>query len=244
VNALFDTDITIKLSSCNLLENTLRILGVTVDDVFVFREEAYRVYTYDPDVRKSYSPAAIQRAKKFINRVHRIETAVDLEEQAYMSAADIDSGEQVIFSATRETSDFVVLTADRKALKILAHANGCGGIQNRTAGRVLCPENVLLRLISAGDFAGVRNGVVACLSHVPDAPCDAAFADAFPDGAETTEAHAQATLRSRVQDLNRDTRRLVPLDQAPEQLRRRVPCFDVGRAPPAAPGGSSSLVLH
>ena len=49
-----DTDMILKLAACDLLPQTLSVLGVTRQEVYVFREEAYRIYEHDPDVRAQY----------------------------------------------------------------------------------------------------------------------------------------------------------------------------------------------
>ena len=139
-----DTDIILKIATCDLLSQTLSVLGVTLKEVYIFKEEALRVYQYDPDVRKQYSELARLRAIEFVKSVRSIYSEIDPEEQAYMLAAGIDSGEQAIFGATRDSMDFTVVTADRKSLRKLAPSPGCGGICARMQGRVLSLDQILL----------------------------------------------------------------------------------------------------
>lgn len=115
-----DTDIILKLATCDLLPQTLTVLGVTRKEIYVFKEEALRVYQHDQDIHEQYSDHARTRAIEFIRNVRSIYSEIDPEEQVYMLAAGIDTGEQAIFGATRDSTDFTVVTADRKALRKLA----------------------------------------------------------------------------------------------------------------------------
>jgi hypothetical protein len=196
-----DTDIVLKLAACDLLPETLDVLSVKRDEVYVFREEAYRVYRHDSDVGAQYAPDALKRALKFINKVHGVFVEIDREEQLYMTAENIDSGEQVIFSATRKYTDFQVITADRNALRNLAVANGCGAICTRMSGRVLCLEQILLLLVPHVGFDNLVKRVSPCLAH------DEAFRLPFQPG--TTQAEAEALLRQRIDLLRAQTRSLL-----------------------------------
>lgn len=198
-----DTDIILKIAACDLLPQTLQVLGVSRQQVYVYREEAYRIYRHDPDVKRQYSSEARVRAERFVNGTSGIFGEIDVEEQNYMVAAGIDTGEQVIFGATRDYSDFQVITADRKALRTLAHAAGCGGICKRMNGRFFCPEQILLRLINHVGFAAVRAQVLPNVTH------DAAFGDAFRAGATQQEAESQ--LNGRLTKLRMETGELLVL---------------------------------
>ena len=183
---LADTDIVLKLAACDLLPQTFEVLGVTRQEVYMFREEAYPVYKHSPKVLHTYPETARNRALKFINTVHNILVSGDSEEQAYMQHAGIDAGEQAIFGATREYQDFQVITADRKALRALAHADGCGGICARMSGRVVSLEQILLRLIQHTGFDALQAQVLPCASY------DAAFE--LPFAAGKTQAEAETLL--------------------------------------------------
>ena len=199
---LADTDIVLKLAACNLLTPMLQVLGVMRQEVYVVREEAYFVYRYDADVLNDYPEVARTRALKFINNVHNILVPDNVsEEQAYMERAGIDAGEQAIFGATREYQDFQVITADRKALRALAHADGCGGICARMNGRVVSLEQILLRLIAHIDFASLQAQILPCASY------DGAFDLPFVAG--NTRAEAETLLHRRVALLREQTGALL-----------------------------------
>lgn len=198
-----DTDIVLKLAACDLLPATLAVLGVTRQEVFVLREEAYRVYKHDLDVLRQYTAETRKRALHFINQLHGIFIEADPEEQAYMEYAGIDPGEQVIFSATREHTEFQVITADRKALRALAHANGCGGICNRMNGRVVCLEQILLLLIPHLGYEALRTKILPCIAY------DVAFHSAFGSDQTNGQKQAEALLRERIFNLREQTGNLL-----------------------------------
>ena len=54
MTCLFDTDITLKLSACDLLQPALAVLGANKNEVYVLREEAYRVYSCNQDLKAAY----------------------------------------------------------------------------------------------------------------------------------------------------------------------------------------------
>jgi hypothetical protein len=196
-----DTDIILKLAACDLLPQTLSVLGVTRREVYVFKEEALRVYRYDQDVHAQYSEHARQRAIEFVSNVRSIYSEIDTEEQAYMLAAGIDTGEQAIFGATRDSIDFTVVTADRKALRKLAPAPGCGAICARMQGRVRSLDQILLLLIQ-------KLGHEAILPMIkPHREHDIAFQEASAPGIDAHDA--QAKLWERIERLRADTRGLL-----------------------------------
>ena len=195
---LWDTDITLKLAACDCLPATLAVLGLAKNDVYVFREEAYRVYAHNAEVIADYSVEARKRALKFINDAHRVDVEIDAEEQFFMNMEDIDPGEQVLFGATRSYSDFRLLMADRKALRLLTVANGCGGICARLQGRVICLEQILLLLIPHLGYDDLRARVTLYASV--DAAFDAPFQGTRQE-AETLLRERIFVLRSRTRDL-------------------------------------------
>ena len=120
-----------------------------------------------------------------------------------MQHAGIDAGEQAIFSATQKYQDFQVITADRKALRALAHADGCGGICARMNGRVVSLEQILLRLIARIGFSALQAQVLPCASY------DATFE--LPFAAGNTQAEAETQLHRRVALLREQTGDLLSL---------------------------------
>jgi hypothetical protein len=180
---------------------TLDVLGVTPKEVYVFKEEALRVYQYDPDVRAQYPELARQRAVTFVRNARGIYSEIDPEEQAYMLAVGIDTGEQAIFGATRDSVDFTVITADRKALRKLAPAPGCGAICTRMQGHVLSMDQILLLLIQDLGY----NTVLPLIE--PHRVCDIAFQEASAPA--MTAQDAEARLRERIERLRSDTRGLL-----------------------------------
>lgn len=201
---LAETDIILKLATCDLLSQTLLILGVKYKEVYVFREEALRVFQYDEDVSAQYSAEAIERAIDFVKKAAQIYSEIDREEQLYMQAAGIDSGEQVVFGATRESANFSVITADRKALKAIASATGCGAICARMEGRVLSLDLILLHLL-----LHFKHDTLKPLIQ-PHIQCDVAFEVAFAPN--ITSEQAEANLRQRIQVLRSQTGKLLKYD--------------------------------
>lgn len=207
---LADTDIILKLTACDLLDETLDMFGVTVKEVFVYQTELRRVCMHNAEVIEEYSRDVLNMVITFANLACPIKTAIDPEEQVYMNAAEsshgqIDGGEQVIFGATRGMKDFRVLTSDKKALRVLAFADGCGGIYNRMQHRVYCLEQIILLLIGHIGFEEVLDRVLPALKH------DKSLSEVFAAGRKANQAEVEKALQERIELLRQQTRGLLAL---------------------------------
>ena len=60
---LANTDIVLKLAACDLLPQSLEILGITRQEVHMFREDAYFVYRHSPKVLHTYPEVVRKRSK-------------------------------------------------------------------------------------------------------------------------------------------------------------------------------------
>lgn len=209
---LADTDIVLKLTACDLLDDTLDMFGVTVEEVFVLSSEIRSVCLYNKEVIAEYPREILNKVVIFGKIASPITTGIDPEEQRYMDAAEIiinnvpqhiDIGEQVIYGATRNLKDFHVLTCDKKSLRTLAVAPGCGGIHKRMEKRVCCLEQVILLLISEFGFEYVRDRVLPARKH------DFVLNEVFEAGINATQPDVENALKKWVNDLHNQTRDLL-----------------------------------
>ena len=200
---LADTDITLKLAACDLLTHTLNILGVKPKEVYVFKEEALRVYQYDPEVLINYSEEVRKRAIAFVNSSSGLYSEIHSVDQQAMFEARIDSGEQAIFGATRESTDFRVITADRKALRKLASAPSCVTIFSRMQGKTLSFDQILLMLIQEYAFEEIQTKIEPHIRY------DRALEEGFAPGVSAEQAESR--LKARIEQLQNETNQLLAL---------------------------------
>lgn len=117
----------------------------------------------------------------------------------------IDAGEAILFSATAAYPDSLLATSDKRSLIALSGADGavCQRVRERLAGRVICFEQTLLRVMNAVGFDLVRTRVV------PARNCDTALRAVFGSGLEATEPGVRDGLTQYVADLRGQTGALL-----------------------------------
>ena len=200
---LTDNDIVGKLAACDLLDDSLTALGANRADVLVLPSLKFR-FGYGlkrPAMERKHGAVVVARVLEFLIGVGEVR---DASTNALLGLEDIigiDQGEAVLISAAISLSDSVLLTGDKRCLKTLVEDARCHGIATGLQGRVLCFEQVMLRLIDHLGFARVQVKVA------PNLHCDAALRAAFGSGMESTEANAVASLKSYVVEL-----RNLPID--------------------------------
>lgn len=198
---LSDNDLLKKLAICDLLEEALRALDTTRDCVFILPTARYSLLKPNrPDKAKAQLGEVVyERLKAFIERVQVVQDAPSSEDQLAMDdVVGIDSGEAILFSSSRSFESFILATGDKKSLRAVVGASRCQSIVSNLNGRVICFEQLLLRIIKQAGFSHVRAKVVP-VSH-----CDTALRVAFGSGLDATLENVQAALESYVNDLRHD----------------------------------------
>jgi hypothetical protein len=124
---------------------------------------------------------------------------------AFNDVLGIDAGEAILFSSTAAYPDSLLATSDKRSLIALSGANGevCQRVRERLAGRVICFEQTLLRVMNAVGFDIVRTRAV------PARNCDTALRAVFGSGLEATEAGVRDGLTRYVADLKGQTGALL-----------------------------------
>jgi len=174
---LSDNDIVLKLAEFDLLKESLEVLSVKKNEVYVL-PTALRVVTTSKLIAANHTRDAIDRAAKFLKSVQVIANADATEVGALLSVPMIDPGEATIFAATKGLAAYLVATGDKRSLRAIAAAGGpCTNIAARLHGRVICLEQILVRLITHLGYAAVQKKVGRC---VGDTCVDHAFAGGKP----------------------------------------------------------------
>lgn len=201
---LADNDIILKLAVCDLLAEAVAALDSTYGEVYVLNSAKYKLISPNKPLRGKVKPdePAYERLQEFFGAVREIDSVPAPDEQlAFDDVPGIDAGEAVLFSATTHHPDARVATSDKRSLVALATAGGpvCDGVCVRLAGRVVCFEQIVLRLIDRRGFDWVRDRAV------PARGCDTALRLVFGSGLTADETGVRSGLASYINDLRDST---------------------------------------
>lgn len=145
---LLDNDIFLLLSGAGLLEESVAALGFSI-------AEARRLDSLKHMLRKParalsrYSEEILARAANDCSRV----AALDEEPNEQMlelfgaHATNVHGGEAVLLALTASHGDYYFGTNDKTALRAVAREAGLAALRERVAGRIICLEIVVKRLI-------------------------------------------------------------------------------------------------
>jgi hypothetical protein len=199
---LSDNDIIEKLAVCDLLDETLESFGASPKDVYVLSTLKFRIGgKLRTKSEQRLGVAAVDRVLRFLGRVQEIPQPLPTDLLKLDDIMGIDIGELILLSTTSLYSDYLFLTGDKRCLKALVSQPECNEIALRIKGKVVCFEQVLLRLIEQFGFTPV-------LAKVVDVRyCDTALRAAFGSGLQSTESNSVACLQSYISEL-----RGLPID--------------------------------
>lgn len=197
-----DNDVIAKLACCDLLDEALTALGVTKADVRVLPSAAH-YFRRSAKLRSRIGNAVADRAARFAESVTVIQSAPDPSEYAALLAVDgIDAGEAVLFAATKAARDWQLLTGDKNGLRALASSSSCSDVCRRLTSRVMCLEQIVVRLIDHHGFPSIKRKIV------PVAQCDVVLQVAFYDDS-VTEAKVREALDRYILPLRSQTGSLL-----------------------------------
>ena len=199
---LADNDIVKKLAICNLLDEALGALGVSYDEILVLPTARFKlgVAKNADKARAQLGTETFDRLKSFLDRIGVIDTVPPPDEQRlFDDALDIDTGEAILFSASAHYAACLIATGDKRSLRALAALPNAELIIDRMAGRVICFEQIVMRIIQQSGFNVVRSRVV------PACDCDTVLRAAFGSGLEATEETVMRCLTVYTQYLRDET---------------------------------------
>ena len=197
-----DNDAILKLTACNLLAEAMLCLGVERADIYVL-ESAQHVFRSNQRLRRNYSEQTCDLAIEFVLGCQVITPPTDLNELEMLNQiVNIDRGEALLISATANVDVFWLTTGDKRCINAVA-SSGLEEIERRLAGRVVCLEQVILKLIDREGFELVRDRVI------PGRDCDKVLKSAFGSGRYAEQKNVVETLESYVLDLRNSSQGLL-----------------------------------
>lgn len=197
-----DNDVIKKLAALDLLDPAIEALGFKVEESFVLDTAKYKFLADKSEKfekgKKKYGARTHPRIVEFLGRAQSIVDQFDQDlHDALASVENIDDGEAVLLSATASNDGALLTTGDKRCIAALASAEGCQGTAKKLEGRIICVEQVILRVISHTGFDKVLEKAIPGLPELQDN----ALRVAFGSGAQTKRENAEEALTRYVAEL-------------------------------------------
>ena len=195
---LTDNDVILKFAAWNLLPEAVAALEATPSDVCVLPTLITQLQKNKAAWVNRYGAATLARALHFVQSVTVLNAvgtgSGELAELVLLNEVDdLDEGEAILFTATRNRPGFRVITGDKRCLPALHGAETCRHIETRVRGNVVHLEQIVLLVLDKRGLSFVREAVRRC----PDA--DIAVRNAFgmrwDHSADTVRTRLQASIR-------------------------------------------------
>ncbi|MBI5545493.1 MAG: hypothetical protein HY901_16530 [Deltaproteobacteria bacterium] len=198
-----DNDAALKLAALDLLDEALEVLGATREEVFILASAPFAILK---GKKRPPEPVA-SRLDTFFGQVGRAggPNADDLK--ALQSTPGIDAGEAILFSLTAAEPGSILLTGDKRSLRALAGAEAHEVLRRSIAGRVICFEQILNRIVRHQGFGAVIGKLVAAISW------DKSLAAIL--GSTPTSHSVDEGLASYIRSLRDETGALLAADKVP-----------------------------
>lgn len=172
-------------------------LGLTQADLRVLSDAKY-VFRKSRRVLQRYPQPILDSAVSIVEGCTPIRPEVS-EELQTLQIEGIDPGEVILISATKYEEFFYLATGDKRCLTALAADPHLDSIRQRLTGRVICLEQLILKLIDTQGFDLVLTKVLPAREY------DTALKTSFGSGEKATRENVLQALEGYVEDLRRTT---------------------------------------
>ena len=175
------------MTSLGLTQADLRVLS---DAKYVFRKSRRVLQRYPQPIRDS-AISIVEGCTPIVPEVS--------EELQNLQIEGLDPGEIILLSATKYEEFFYLATGDKRCLTALAAAPKLAAIRQRLIERVICLEQLILRLIYTQGFELVLTTVLPAREY------DTALKVIFGSGERATQENVLQALEGYIEDLRRTT---------------------------------------
>lgn len=194
-----DNDLVSKLAYLDLLELGVEACGAQIASARVLPTARFKLLVTKPAKGIERHGAAMhERLTRFLTQVEACPEAPAGDDASLKDV--LDAGEAILVSHASRSDGAMLATGDKRAIRSLAAAPMCAAITERLRGRVVCLEQVLLRIVERVGFEVVRDRIVA----TGDIAFDMAVQAAFGSGSQAEERNACGSLERRVRELQRE----------------------------------------
>ena len=202
--SLWDTDILLKLSALDLVQETLQLLQLSEQDVYLLPSATHYLRKADKRLIYRYGKEGVERAQKLAQQAKFVGFHLEKSELELLSSVpDIDTGEALLYASTYALQEFWLLTGDKRSLTALAASPNCQPIAARLSGKVICLEQVVIHSLSSYPFEILLSKIV------PARECDTAVKVAFGSGNQADLSHAIGALDAYISELRAKTGNLL-----------------------------------
>lgn len=181
--AAIDNDILYKGAGYGLLIDLIEAIPAQPKNVGVLGAAKFVVTA---KLLKSRLSAALPLLDEVLRHVQYLEPTVaetgyaaQLEYEAQRAGLNIDTGESLLCAIVVERTLLHLATGDKKAIKGIDSLLAARGEINKLAGKVICLEQLVLRLIRGSDASAVRSAI--CAQATLDRALAACFSCASPE---------------------------------------------------------------
>jgi hypothetical protein len=202
--SLWDTDILLKLSALDLVQETLQLLQLSEQDVYLLPSATHYLRKAGKRLIYRYGKEGVERAQKLAQQAKFVGFHLEKSELELLSSVpDIDTGEALLYASTYALQEFWLLTGDKRSLTALAASPNCQPIAARLSGKVICLEQVVIHSLSSYPFEILLSKIV------PARECDTAVKVAFGSGNQADLSHAIGALDAYIEELRAKTGSLL-----------------------------------
>jgi hypothetical protein len=198
-----DVDILLKLAACELLGDLEELLAADRSEVRVLGTAIYKIRQLGK--KGVYPERVISVAIRFCEDHAEMPALSDTASAESLAAmgAGMDAGEVILFSSALENAGSRVVTGDKRALRTLGNLGEEHDLVRRLRGRIVCFEELLLRVLDAHGFDYLCKHCHAGMAY------DGVLRLAFRSGLATDQAEALAGIHSAWRALNCETSGLL-----------------------------------
>jgi hypothetical protein len=195
-----DNDITHKLVAFQLFDAAIAISALQIDKTNLRVLSTAKHFFRGKQKKNGASPDPI--LTEVIELVSSCASAIsdsDLDDAVTEELIQLEkvegihSGEQTLIVATRSQTDFLLLSGDKNCMRSIAKIPE--QIYRRLCGRVICLEQIILKLIEVKGFVFVRDRVLPMVS------CDKSLQICFGYSTPASEENVIAGLNSYINEV-------------------------------------------
>jgi hypothetical protein len=189
-----DNDVILKLTAYNLFWEAIATLKATTIDLRVL-DTARPVFQRSLGVKLRYPEEIRNAAIDIVEQCQKVSIQNNATFKALQQINDIDQGEATLISAFPSEDPFWFITGDKRCLRSIAHHPQLETVRQKLKGRVICLEQLILRILNNYDF----NFVLAKI--LPARDYDIAIKSCFSSGTNATPENVTQALKAYIADL-------------------------------------------
>jgi hypothetical protein len=166
--------------------------------------DAKYVFRNSSRIAKKYPAFIRESAISIVEKCQTIQPEVS-QELRDLQIEGLDPGEIILISATKQEESFYLTTGDKRCITALANSSEPGliEIRERLAGKLICLEQLILKIINVQGFD------VTLVKVIPAREYDKALKAIFGSGERCTQDNVLMALEAYIKDLRDNAKGLL-----------------------------------